>query len=48
MLKVHKKNDIRTKYEIDKKVNLYSRCIGCDFKRFVTIDEEKIKNANNK
>ena len=35
-------NNIKLYREIDRKINLYSRCIGCDFKMFKTINEEEI------
>ena len=37
-----KNNNITTKRDIDEKINLYSRCIDCGFKKFETIDEEKL------
>ena len=33
-------NDIKIKWEIDGKINLYSDCVECDFKKLTTVNEE--------
>ena len=33
---------INIKLEIDRKINIYSRCIDCGFKKFETIDGEEL------
>ena len=38
-----KNNNIKLKREIGGKVNIYSRCIGCGFKKFAAIIKEEIK-----
>ena len=35
-------NDIKRKCKIDGKINLYSCCINCGFKKIETIDEEEL------
>ena len=40
-LTFRKNNDIKIKWEINGKINLYSRCPGCGFKKFETINKEK-------
>ena len=37
-----KNKSIKIKREIDRKFNLYYRCVDCSFKKFATIDEEKL------
>ena len=37
-----KSRNIRIKYNIDGKTNLYSFCINCGFKKFESIDEEEL------
>ena len=37
-----KSRNIRIKYKIDGKANLYSFCINCGFKKFESIDEEEL------
>ena len=37
-----KSRNIRIKYKIDGKTNLYSFCINYDFKKFESIDEEEL------
>ena len=37
-----KNKNIETKQETDGKINLYSPCIDCGFKKFETIDEEEL------
>ena len=37
-----KSRNIRIKYKIDGKTNLYSFCINCGFKKFESIDEEEL------
>ena len=37
-----KNNNIKLKCEIDGKINPYFCCNDCSFKKFVTIDEEKL------
>ena len=32
-------NNIKIKCEMDGKINLYSCCIGCGFKKFATTDK---------
>ena len=36
-----KSRNIRIKYKIDGKTNLYSFCINCGFKKFESIDKEQ-------
>ena len=47
--------NIEKKHKTDGKINFYPSCIECDFKKFETIDKEKLsdclmcrKNNNNK
>ena len=35
-------NVIKIKCEIDGKINLYSYCIDCGFKKFETIDKDEL------
>ena len=35
-------NDIKRKCKLDGKINLYSCCINCGFKKIETIDEEEL------
>ena len=37
-----KSRNIRIKYKIDGKTNLYSFCINCGFKKFESLDEEEL------
>ena len=39
-----KNNNIKLKFKIDAKINLYSGCIGCGFKKFATIDKEELRD----
>ena len=39
-----KNNNINLKFKIDAKINLYSGCIGCGFKKFATIDKEELRD----
>ena len=41
-LMVTKNRSIKAKYEIDAKINFYSRCTDFSFKNFETTDEEKL------
>ena len=43
-LKFIKNNDFKIEQEIDGKFNLYSHCIDCGFKKFLTIDKEKLSD----
>ena len=43
-LKFIKNNDFKIKQEIDGKVNLYSHCIDCGFKKFEIIDKEELSD----
>ena len=43
-LKFIKNNDLKKKQEIDEKVNLYSNCIDCGFKKFETINKEELSD----
>ena len=43
-LKFIKNNDLKKKQEIDEKVNLYSNCIDCRFKKFETINKEELSD----
>ena len=43
-----KNNNIKSKPEIVGKINLYSRCIDCNFKKFTIIVEEKISDLLQK
>ena len=43
-----KNRNIKIKRKIHGEINLYCHCSGCNFKMFVTIDEEEFKNRNNK
>ena len=36
--------NIKMKHKIDGKINLYSRSIDCDFKRFEGIDVEELSS----
>ena len=36
-----KNKNIRIKREIDRKINPYSYCNDCSFKKFITTDEKK-------
>lgn len=46
MFKVYKQQQyfIKIKHEIDGKINFYSRCIYCGFKKLETIEEEELIN----
>ena len=44
MLKVNKNNIFKIKSEIDCKINLYSYCIDCGFKKLETNDEEEVSD----
>ena len=45
MFKVYKKQWFKKKKkEIDEKVNLYSNCIDCGFKKFETINKEELSD----
>ena len=37
-----KNRNIKIKCEIDGKINLYSRCIDCNFKKCETIDKREL------
>ena len=37
-----KNKNITIKTKIDRKINVYFRCIDCGFKKFETIDEEEL------
>lgn len=39
-----KYRNIEIKHEIDGKINFYSRCIYCGFKKLETIEEEELIN----
>ena len=39
--KFTKSSNIKIKQEIDEKINLYSRYIGCGFKKFETTDKKE-------
>ena len=39
-----KNSNIKIKHEIDGKINLYSRCIACRFKKFKTNDKEELSD----
>ena len=41
---VTKNRSIKAKYEIDAKINFYSRCTDFSFKNFETTDEEKLSS----
>ena len=43
-----KNNKINLKCKIDEKINLYSRCIGCCFKKSVTINKKEISDLLKK
>ena len=40
--------NIKVKRKIDRKINLYSQCNVCSFKKFSTIDKEEISNILKK
>ena len=44
MFKIHKNSSIEVKREIDGKINLYSRCIDCIFKKIETVNENKLND----
>ena len=44
MFKFYKNNYFKIKQEIDGKVNLYSHCIECGFKKFEIIDKEELRD----
>ena len=44
MFKIHKNSSIEVKREIDGKINLYSRCIDCVFKKIETVNENKLND----
>ena len=41
-LMIKKNKNIKIKHKTVEKINLHSRCIGCGFKKFETIDEEEL------
>ena len=43
-LKFTNNNNIKIKHEIDGKINIYSYCVNCDFKKFETINEDELSD----
>ena len=41
-----KYSNIKVKHKIDEKTNNYSRCIGCGFKNFGTIDKVELSGLS--
>ena len=38
--------NIEKKHKTDGKINFYPSCIGCDFKKFETIDKQKLSDLS--
>ena len=43
-LKFTNNNNIKIKHKIDGKINIYSYCVNCDFKKFETINEDELSD----